>query len=327
MLPIVALISNPRSTRQGKLLPRIRQFVAHTPNLFHVELHDLSEVTDALKLVARVSPTVLVINGGEGTVQAILTAIYHDKPFGHSAPPIAILPNNNGSIVARDLSMTGPPLKILARLISIAANDCVAAHTVTRALIALDDGRRQRAVIGHLLGAGRLKNNILFCRTKLYPLGLPKKLSHFMTASAYGMSLIIHKLWSSQLTRGAPLRITLKGSTLPTKQANALMVTSMRRMFVSQTSLLHQHATKEGNTLFCVTAERPSLVLTLWQTLSRRLGSSPIAGLSVHEAKELRLEGADASVIMDGEVFEAPPGQALIIRATSPQKFISLAAA
>src|SRR4029453_16296793 len=89
----VALLSNPRSTGNRSLLPRVRSFCAEHKDIFHYEVERADQVGEALKTIPKVKPTVLVINGGDGTVQAALTEIFNGGHFGDSPPPVAVLPN------------------------------------------------------------------------------------------------------------------------------------------------------------------------------------------------------------------------------------------
>ena len=77
----VALLSNPRSTGNRSLLPRVRSFCAGRPDIFHYEVEEVGQIGEALKTIARVNPKILVINGGDGTVQATLTELYHGGHF------------------------------------------------------------------------------------------------------------------------------------------------------------------------------------------------------------------------------------------------------
>ena len=70
----VALLSNPRSTGNRALLPRVREYCAAHPDIFHYEVEDVDQIGEAIRTIAMVSPRVVVINGGDGTVQAALTA-------------------------------------------------------------------------------------------------------------------------------------------------------------------------------------------------------------------------------------------------------------
>ncbi len=85
--PRIALLSNPRSTGNVAQLPRIRAFCAEHPDIFHYEVERADQIGDAMKTIARVKPKLLVINGGDGTVQAALTELYNGGHFGPASRP------------------------------------------------------------------------------------------------------------------------------------------------------------------------------------------------------------------------------------------------
>src|SRR5438067_10815504 len=80
--PRIALLSNPKSTGNIAQLPRIREYCAQHPDVFHYEVEHAHQIGEAVKSIARIRPRVLVINGGDGTVQATLTEIYNGGQFG-----------------------------------------------------------------------------------------------------------------------------------------------------------------------------------------------------------------------------------------------------
>src|SRR6478672_12029690 len=91
--PRIALLSNPKSTGNLAQLPRIREYCAEHPDVFHYEVEHAHQVGEALKTISRVRPKVLAINGGDGTVQAALTEIHNERHFEGDAPPVAVLPS------------------------------------------------------------------------------------------------------------------------------------------------------------------------------------------------------------------------------------------
>jgi hypothetical protein len=97
----VALLSNPRSTGNRSLLPRVRSFCAEHKDIFHYEVEHVDQIGAALRTIARVNPKVLVINGGDGTVQAALTEIYNGRHFGDDPPPVAVLPTSSSASSSR----------------------------------------------------------------------------------------------------------------------------------------------------------------------------------------------------------------------------------
>jgi hypothetical protein len=119
-MTLVALISNPRSTGNKALLPAVRDYCARNPDIFHYEVEEVHQIADALRAIALVKPRVLVINGGDGTVQATLTELYHGSPFGKTPPPVAVLPNGKTNLIALDLGASGKPIPTLDRIVEIA---------------------------------------------------------------------------------------------------------------------------------------------------------------------------------------------------------------
>ena len=197
-MAVVALLSNPRSTGNRSLLPRIRSFCAQHNDIFHYEVEHVDQIGDALKTIARVNPKVLVINGGDGTVQAALTELYHGEHFGDHVPPVAVLPNGKTNLIALDLGAVGDPLVALERVLELARDD-MSDHLVARELIALSDGSSNaRPVLGMFLGGAGLADSILYCRNRIYPLGLPNGVSHIL-AAILGLFAIIFGLGGGRL--------------------------------------------------------------------------------------------------------------------------------
>ena len=125
--PRIALLSNPKSTGNIAQLPRIREYCADHPDVFHYEVEHASQIGEAMKIIARVRPKVLAINGGDGTVQAALTELYNGGHFGDEPPPVAVLPSGKTNLIALDLGARGDPIETLERLIELARTDTCAA--------------------------------------------------------------------------------------------------------------------------------------------------------------------------------------------------------
>ena len=81
------------------------------------------QVGTALETIARVRPKMLVINGGDGTVQAALTELYNGGHFIDGPPPVAVLPSGKTNLIALDLGARGDPIATLQQLIGLARSD------------------------------------------------------------------------------------------------------------------------------------------------------------------------------------------------------------
>jgi hypothetical protein len=319
-MSLVALLSNPRSTGNRSLLPRIRSFAAEHTNIFHYEVQTVDEVPEALATIARVKPAVLVINGGDGTVQAALTELYHGNHFDGSPPPVAVLPNGKTNLIALDLGAHGDPLGALSQILRIVEAD-VSPHVVARQLIQLSDGRNTRPVLGMFLGGAGLADSILFCRNKIYPLGLPNWLSHVIAAIAILASALIGGRFAP--VRARPVRVSVRRDGQLQGRFLFLMVTTLERLLLN---FRPQVGTSGPLKLMAIEQKRGAVLRGIVSAIFGRLGEDRFQGMHVERGDEIRIEGERPSVILDGELFEAPLGRAIVLTPTAPVPFLSLAA-
>jgi hypothetical protein len=234
----IALLSNPKSTGNLAQLPRIRAFCADHPDLFHYEVEHASQIGQALKTIAQIRPKLLVINGGDGTVQAALTEMHNGRHFGDRSPPVAVLPSGKTNLIALDLGARGDPIAALERLIDAAQGD-LEPFIVARELIALrhgslEAGGEDKPVIGMFLGGAGLADTMLYCRNKIYPLGLPNGVAHVLTAMALLTKLILRVKASFLPPDAKPLQLSLRGEQQRLSgRFSLLAVTTLEKLLLS----------------------------------------------------------------------------------------------
>lgn len=320
----VALLSNPRSTGNQSLLPQIRAFCAEHQDIFHYEVEHGDQIGQALKTIARVKPSVLVINGGDGTVQATLTELHHGGHFADAVPPVAVLPNGKTNLIAMDLGAEGDPLEALKRVLDIARSDLVG-HVVSRELISLRHGDGERPVLGMFLGGAGLADTMLYCRHKIYPLGLPNSVSHALTAIAAVISIILNIRARFLPPRPEPMRISaLSGGEINGKFA-LLMVTTLEKLLIAGN--MPTPSGKLGALRMMVIERRSSTMIAVFISWLRgNLGRQPVHGLHMQQSDEIMIEGDHSQVILDGEMFEANVDRPIFLRTSSPVPFLRLAA-
>jgi hypothetical protein len=322
--PRIALLSNPKSTGNIAQLPRIRAFCADHPDIFHYEVEHADQVGEALKTISRIRPKVLAINGGDGTVQAALTELYNGGHFGDQRPPVAVLPSGKTNLIALDLGAQGDPIETLEQLIELAQGD-LTPHIVARELIALRNGENGgRPVIGMFLGGAGLADTMLYCRNKIYPLGLPNGVSHVITAIALLAKLFL-KVKAGFLPPDAePLSVSMREEgNLLTGRFSLLAVTTLEKLLLSG----ELGGKREGVLKLLAIEERPmSLVRGFAASLLGKLGRSKVRGVHFEEANEITIEGDSSNVILDGETFRAERGSPINLTPAQPLSFVKLAA-
>jgi len=325
--PRIALLSNPKSTGNIAQLPRIREYCSDHPDVFHYEVEQASQIGEAMKVIARVRPKVLAINGGDGTVQAALTELHNGGHFGETPPPVAVLPSGKTNLIALDLGAKGDPIETLERLIELARTDDLAPYTVARELIALRRGEAEgedRPVIGMFLGGAALAETMLYCREKIYPLGLPNGIAHSLAALA-GFTKLILRAKASFLppdTKPVSLSLSDQDSNL-SGRFSLLLVTTLERVLLS----MDLGDRREGVLKVLAVEERPGSVLGAFAASVRgRLGRAKLRGVHFKQTEEITIESESSHVILDGETFHAEHGRPIKLRPAPPLSFVKLAA-
>jgi hypothetical protein len=321
----IALLSNPKSTGNIAQLPRIREYCADHPDVFHYEVEDASQIGEAMKSIARVRPKVLAINGGDGTVQASLTEIYNGGHFGENPPPVAVLPSGKTNLIALDLGARSDPVETLERLIELARADELEGYTVARELIALSQsGDEDRPVIGMFLGGAGLADTMLYCRDKIYPLGLPNGFAHVLTAIAFLMKVFLGMKADFLPPDPQPLQLSVheKEGTI-TGRFSLLVVTTLDKLLIANPF----GEQRSGSLKLLAIEQRPSSMIgAIFAHLAGKLGRSYVRGVHFEEADGITIEGESSDVILDGETFRAELGRPINLTPAQPLSFVKLAA-
>jgi hypothetical protein len=318
----VALLSNPKSTGNLAQLSRIRSYCADHPDIFHYEVEAVGQIGDALRSIACVRPKMLVINGGDGTVQAALTEIHNGGHFGDHPPPMAVIPSGKTNLIALDLGVHGDPIAALERLVELAQDD-LSEHLVARELIALRKKGSERPVIGMFLGGAGLADTMLYCRNKIYPLGLPNGLSHALTALALAFRLLSGIKASFLPPKATQLQVSTGGERRISGKFSLLAVTTLDKLLLSS----RLKTAGRGPLKLLAIEERPlSIFKAVFASLLGKLGKGPLRGVHLEEANEISIEGEGSRVILDGETFQAETGSPIRLKPAQPLSFVRLAA-
>lgn len=325
--PRIALLSNPRSTGNLAQLPRIREYCADHPDVFHYEVEHAHQIGQAMRIIAQVRPTVLAINGGDGTVQAALTEMHNGGHFGDNPPPVAVLPSGKTNLIALDLGARGDPIATLEQLIALAQSENLAPHTVARELIALRHGvpgKDEMPVIGMFLGGAGLADIMLYCRDKIYPLGLPNGLAHAITGFLVFLKLLFGMKSKHFPPDPKPLAVSVRDQKEQISGRFSLMaVTTLDKLLLSG----ELGGERRGALKLIAVEEKLSSVLrAFFAALAGTLGRSQVRGVHFEETDQITIEGDSSNLILDGETFSAETGRPIRLSPAAPLSFVKLAA-
>jgi hypothetical protein len=161
----IGVVNNLRAGKSQEQVSRMLGFLSSHPDVIHVETENAGVMPDALADLARQEVDLLVVNGGDGTLQYVLTEILGTDVFADRVPLIAPLRAGRTNMSAMDLAADRDPLRGLAELIASAEDGRIAERVEPRRVLRVSYGHGTHGIqpatqYGMFFGAGIIKRAI-----------------------------------------------------------------------------------------------------------------------------------------------------------------------
>ena len=224
----VGLISNPTSGRNHRhgLLGAIDDALAARPGVAHEKARSYAALAAAARALANDDAEVIVVNGGDGTVQAVLSALL-TMPLA-SLPVLAVLPGGTTNTTARNVGYGRRPLAALQRLLAASATGVLAGRVETHAVVRADfDGGPQHAM---MFGAGGVYSGIMFAREQLESRGMRGQVG-----AAFALATFLARALAGEggtLFPPLAVDVAVDGASLPTTDYFGMLISTIDRQFL-----------------------------------------------------------------------------------------------
>jgi len=150
----IGLLNNLYAGRNAAQVERLLGFLRRHPDVLHVETDSAKVVPEALADLARQEVDLLVINGGDGTLQFALSEILGNNAFEGRLPMIAPLRGGRTNMSACDLGALKDPVRGFAGLIDDVENGRLAERTSPRQVLRVNHSRNAQSQYGMFFGLG-----------------------------------------------------------------------------------------------------------------------------------------------------------------------------
>jgi len=152
-------LNNLRAGRSDPEVRKILQLLRDFPEVEHVETTSVRSVPEALGGLARRNVELLVVNGGDGTLQHTLTQILTTEDFP-SIPMVAPLAGGRTNMSALDIGARRNPVKGLRGLLEDVRAGRIEDRLVDRPLLRVETRLDRRLHFGFFFGAGMIHRAI-----------------------------------------------------------------------------------------------------------------------------------------------------------------------
>ncbi len=227
-VPRIGVLNNLRAGKHGSRTNDVLALLSSHPEVVHEETHSASHLTRAIDRLAMHDLDVLVVNGGDGTLQHALTEILARHPFPR-LPMIAPLRGGRTNMTALDLGAHRDAVKGLRGLLEDARAGRLASRVVERPVLRVAFDRGRRAEYGMFFGVGMIRRAIELTH-EVFPEG--------RSQGGFGAGLVTMALVAKAAFRPrqgvlAPdkIQIRLDGELVPAGEFYLSIATSLRRLF------------------------------------------------------------------------------------------------
>ena len=296
----MAVISNPTSGRNARrgLLTKIERMLARHTGVVHFAEPTFEGIADATQRAVDAATEIIVVNGGDGSVQTVLTTMLR-APLDR-LPLLAVLPGGTTNTTARNVGYGSEPLAALERLLSESARGVVAGRVERRPIVCAELPEGPQYAM--MFGAGAVYDGIVFARSQLASHGVRGQLGGGVVLATFLTNVLMGRAG----TMFPPLAadVCLDGTDLPPSRYFGMLVSTMDRQFLGVSPYW---GTGPGPLRFSAMRERPRhLARAIVPALRGRPSPwlTPEYGYRSHNVDEIVL-GFDGGFTLDGELF--PP--------------------
>lgn len=324
----IGVITNPGSQRNKAGFDEMRRLLDGQPNVDHAVLERITDIPGFLTRFAAAEIDVLVVAGGDGTVQAALTELF-GKPLFRQVPLLAIVPCGMTNMIAADVGVArgGPrdAARALARLVAASPAE-LAAAVERRYILRAENVLDREPQYGMFFGGAGIPRAIDACRSKVHPLNIKSDSAAAVTlAGVLGGWLLGRKDGGRKdgggIFYGDRITVTLDDAAPETLDALVILATTLDRLILRSRPFWGDDA---APLRFTTIAYPPQgLLRHAWRILyggeQRRLPPSYRSRASHRVALTM-----DCPFTLDGEMFRPQPDRPLILTAADEARFVRL---
>jgi diacylglycerol kinase family enzyme len=311
----VGIVLNPCSGTIRRALPKFRLLARDVPGASVLEATTAEEIAVAVRHFQLTESDLLVILGGDGTLQAAISILLSREPS--SLPSVLVIPGGTTNMSAIDLGARLSVEKALMRLSAWLAGNAATPKIVQRAALRVDSPQHLGPQFGMFFGIGAVVNGVRYYHRELRPKRVPGALGPVL---AFGRMLLsaLHNL-PHDLFRALPARL---GTHRGVWEGDWLVVfaTTLDRLLAGSRPYWGTEQEPVHLTAIAHRPRRLALILPflLWGRAVSMIKEQD--GYFSHNFTRMDLGGAD-EYVLDGEIFAAQG--TITLAATDPIRFMT----
>jgi hypothetical protein len=307
-------LNNLRAGRSNPEVRRILHALNDYPEVAHIETTSVRSVPEALASLARQDVELLVVNGGDGTLQYTLTQILTSDDFP-SIPMVAPLRGGRTNMTAMDIGAHRNPVKGLLGLLEDVKAGRLEDRLVDRPLLRVETLRDRDIHYGFFFGAGMIHRAIDLTHS-IFPNG--------RSQGSFGAGIVTAGLILRAIAKrrdGVLLpdkaQILLDGELIDGGEFMLIIASSLQRLFLKINPFWGREKAPVRFTALTSGCERTGFAAPGILRGKPPAFVTPDAGYTSRNVEEAELR-LDAGFTVDGEII--PPRSGEIVRISGDRR-------
>lgn len=316
----VGVLHNPLSGRNRRRPLLFQAVIARDPDTHFAEVTTPAEILKALVVFSRNQVNLVVVNGGDGTVQATMDVLFNYGPFSEM-PLLAVIPAGTANMIAGDVGLGKFEESTLKRLLSWRKSCVPAMEFVKRSVLRIRFSSNRQPIHGMFFGAGAIYHGTQLGRGTKQSIG---------RLGEWGAGLILARFILALITGSRkglqPVTVGVSTGDSITKHQEylVLLVTTLERLFLG----LKPFWSSTSGPLRFTSLSVPYRFL--WRVLPALLrGKAHVLatidhGYASQNLSEIRLV-LNSGFVLDGEVYVPPhPDEPILLDLAGEISFVRL---
>jgi diacylglycerol kinase (ATP) len=312
----IGLIFNPLSGRIRKRKDAIRRALTEIPGATCREVTNAHEINASVEAFIDAGVDLLVIVGGDGTVQGVLCHLFAAQPLSRW-PVLAVVPGGTTNMTALDLGILGDPESVLQKLRNSLLKQARPVLLQRHVLRIQQAGAE--TIYGMFFAVGLIARAVIFSQSRIKKLGITGEIYSGIITFGYLVGLLL----GFRKGAWAPVKMSLVEGNVELHRGTFafLFASTLNRLLFGMRPYWGQE--EEPLHVTFVRQQRKHPVRSLLQLLSGRGDVlTEKNGYHSHNTQVLELL-IDDVYIVDGESYRAAGGDGpLRITAAGPVSFL-----
>jgi diacylglycerol kinase (ATP) len=306
----IGVISNPLSggnRRRG--LDGIRRRLQDCPEIPHREVRTAGDVQAALTEFSRQGLNLVVVNSGDGTIQAVLTALFVQRPFG-TLPLLALLNGGTTNMTHKNLGLNGRPGDALERLVAWAHHGDGRAVIQPCAVLKVQHPSHPQPLYGMFFGGACIFKGIQFFHARVTRLRLSGDPAHLLIMARFLTALARR---DHAIVSPVALGMDADRQLFRRQDCLLLLITTLDSLILGLRPFWH--AAEGPLRLTAVNAKPRHLLRALPALINGRANryAEPGNGYLSCSTRKIWLDIGGGGFAIDGELFSADPRKGPIL--------------